>query len=229
MKEILSAGEISFEVSKERVKLSVKGKYGADILVEEQGVKEATPIEDTFTLTVEEFMDFMFAVYGVEEKWKWNDNTRRIEIGRANDYFIKFTNFAKGQRTIFYLKELEREKLMVRLETLKGQLKEVRFKHFPGGVTVLYDWEKLHFITERESDVLYGYSLELFKEIVRDGLTSEVGFLSFGAGKISLNKPTGSLSIGGRAYKDRTQTSTFYLAEGISIPKLTAKTYLAVR
>lgn len=229
MKEEFSAGEISFSLKGGEIKISVKGKYGADMTVEGKGVKSALPIEDTFSLSVEEFMDFMFAVYGIEEQWKWNDDIRRLEVGRSKDIYVKFTNFPKEQRTIFYLKRGEREKLMLRLEALRGQLREVRFKHFPGGVSVIYDWTNLHFITERESDVLYGYSLELFKEIIRDGLTSELGFLSFGAGKISINKPSGSISIGGKAYKDRTTTSTFYLAEGVSIPKLTAKTYLAVR
>lgn len=228
MKEVFSAGEIGFEVRRSRVQVFVKGKYGADISIEGKGLVEGEPIEDSFQLSTEEFMDFMFAVYGIEEKWKWNDDVRRVEVGRAGDWFVKFTNFARNQRTIFYLKNRDKEKLLLKLETVRGLLPEVRFKH-ENRVTVVYDWKNLHFITERESDLLYGYSLELFKEIIRDGLTSEVGFLSFGAGRISINKPSGSISIGGKAYKDRTVTHTFYLAEGVGIPKLTAKTYLAVR
>lgn len=225
--ETFSAGEISFESKGRLIKLSVRGKYSADILIDSRGIRSAKPIEDTFQFQVEEFMDFMFAIYGIEERWKKSDGVRRIEVGRADDYFVKFTNFAKEQRTIFYLRGEERENLMVRLETIRGQLREIRFRH--ENVMVVYDWDELHFITDRESDVLHGYSLELFKEVIRDGLGSKTGFLSFGAGKISLNKPEGYVSIGGKVYKDRTRTDTFYLAEGVPIPKLTAKTYLAVR
>ena len=226
--ESFSGGEIGFDVGKEIVRVNVKGKYGADILVENKGMVEGEPINDSFLLTIEEYMDFMFALYGIEKEFKWNDANKRIEVGnRSGDYYVKFTNFSENRRSIFYLRNIEKDKLLLLLEAVRGQLREVRFRHEE--VSVLYDWNELHIISENEGDIIYGYSLELLKEIIRDGFTNEIGFLSFGAGRISLNKNTGSIVIGGKAYKDTSWTDTFYLAEGVSVPKLTAKLYLAVR
>ena len=228
MEEVLRAGTIRFLLEKERVRLDVKGNEGAGIKVQDGSIIQGDPIDDSFLITVEDFMNILFGIYGIEEKVVLNMGAKRIEVSKSRDVFLKFTDFSNKRRTIFYLNTGDFRKLLLRAEVIRCQLKEIRFFH--KGVYVRYDKVKgvLSFASEEESDELYGISLYIFKEVIRNGITYDLGFHSFGAGKVSVTKPNGRIVLGGK-WKDTSHTKSFILAPDRDIPKLTAKIFVATR
>lgn len=218
---------VRFLLEGEKVVLEVKGERGAGIRKGEE-VVEGKPVEGRFVLTVEEFMDLLFGLYGIEERVVLNLDAKRIEVGRSKDRFLKLTNFASQERSIFYLSGENLARVLLKAEVVRCSLGEVRFFH--EGVFVRWDkrWNTLSFVREDESEELYGVSLFTFKEVLRDGMRYELGFMSFGAGKLSVVKPSGRIVIGGR-WKDRSSTTSFLLAPSREIPKLTAKVFVATR
>lgn len=226
--EKLRFGSIKLFLEGGRICLEVKGAEGAGIKDKEGRVLQGAPVEDVFYLTVEEFMDLLFGLYGIEDKVVLNMDTKRIEVGKSKDTFLKFTNFASQQRTIFYLSQEELGKVLLKAEVLRCSLDEIRFFH--NGIVVRFDRKNntLSFASDEESEELYGYSLFLFKEIIRDGMTYDLGFLTFGAGKLSVVKPSGRIVLGGK-WKDFSYTRNFLFAQDREIPKLTAKVFIATR
>lgn len=227
----LQYGSIDIRVKGDALETKVSGKFAVPIVREEEEIP-AEPFQDALRLSVSEFMDILFVLYGVEDKVVLNKGKFRVEVGRKEHPFLRFTDFETVKRSVFYLKGEDFSKVLSLLSVVKCELPRLEFTHTNGdnAISVVMDRVKgeLHFLHSEESEVLYGQSLIMLKEIIRGGLTDDLGFLTFGAGKFSLIKPSGRISIGG-VYKDRGITTNFILAQGRSVPKLTAKVYLCVR
>lgn len=221
----LKGGKLEVFPKEDRVILKVEGKTSADILIPEEGIREGKEVRDEFSLPVEKFMELFFFLYGIEEKVVLNLDNKRIECGVSRDPFIKFTVFP-DRRTIFYLGEQDLDRVKLGFESLVRSLPEVKFFH--EDVFVRYSDGVLQLATSEESIEVRGFTLTLMREVIRNGFT-DVLFLSFGAGGVSIVKPTGHISFRGRVYKDRTRTVNFHLCKGRPVPKLTAKIYLVIR
>ena len=210
---------LSFEVKNGRVHLFAYGEKGADIFIPEEGIVEGKPFKGEISLSVYEFMDFLFSLY-LNRDFFLRKGNLELRKGKSEDIFVKLTDYSRRERSIFYIKDLKR--FLEKLEKVKAQLEVLRFRH--SNLHCEYNGESLILTTESVSEEIYPERIEEIMEIARFGLYGGWDFINYGVGKVSILKPEGFLRVGDSVFKEK---ATFI--NGKKVPEATVKVYLCVR
>jgi len=202
------------------VYLEYRGTKGADILTEE-GIVEGAPFEGVIPLSVSEFMELLFSLY-FNRDFLLRKGYLELKKGKSSDVFLKFTNYAKRERSIFYVKNLN--ELIEKLEKVRASLEELFFIH--DDLFVRYKDGTLELISPSLSESYSPKTVRELEEVYRFGAFTKSGFINYGVGKhLSILKPEGEIRFGAKVYPEKTD----FILTDKKVPLLFTKIYLTVR